>query len=177
MKRTLWTATAMLLVLTCVLTALTLYTASAVLEALAITAGTFFFHLIMRLIVGTLIGAALKGRIDLEKEHWKEKPFEKKLYKALKVKKWKNSMPAYDPLQFDPAKKSWKEIAEASCISEAVHTTNAVLSCIPLLFSIPFGSFTVFLITSIIASMIDLSFVVMQRYNRERILPILKRKI
>ena len=56
------------------------------------------------------------------------------------------------------------------CGAEVVHEVILVLSFLPLLAAFPFGSFGVFLITSLLAALYDLSFVIMQRFNRPRIL-------
>ena len=50
-----------------------------------------------------------------------------------------------------------------------VHETIAVLSFLPLVAVYWFGNFSVFLITSVLSALIDLMFVIMQRYNRPRV--------
>jgi len=51
-----------------------------------------------------------------------------------------------------------------------------VLSFIPLLFSIWFGSAGVFLITSCLAALLDAAFVMVQRYNRPRLLRLIQKQ-
>lgn len=136
----------------------------------AVTFGTCFYHFAMRLLVGHILNHTMGNRADYTKRRYQLRPFEIRLYKALKVKKWKGSMPTYDPSLFDPKLHSWDEIAQAMCQAEVVHETIAVLSFLPLLAAIPFGSFGVFLITSLLAAMYDLLFVIMQRFNRPRVL-------
>ncbi|MBR1723505.1 MAG: hypothetical protein IJ723_00560 [Ruminococcus sp.] len=84
-------------------------------------------------------------------------------------------MPTYDPALFDWTKHSWDEIAQAMCQAELVHETIVLFSFVPVLFSIWLGSFWVFLITSLIGAAVDLAFVVMQRYNRPRIIKLIRR--
>ena len=62
------------------------------------------------------------------------------------------------------------------CGAEVVHEIIMVLSFIPLLFAIPFGVFPVFFITSVIASLVDFVFVIVQRYNRPRIIKLIRHK-
>lgn len=143
-------------------------------ETLAITTGTCFYHFAMRLAVGAAWIPFQKH--DPQSRWFREKPFEKKLYKALNVKRWKAHAPTYDPDTFDMTKHTLSEIAVAMCHSELVHETIAVLSFLPLLAAIPFGEFPIFLITSLLAALYDLSFVMLQRYNRPRILRVMKRK-
>ncbi len=142
-------------------------------ESLAITAGTFFYHFAMRLLVGYTWLPFQKH--NPQNAWFREKAFEKTLYRLLKVKRRKAHAPTFDPDTFDITKHSLDEIAVAMCHSELVHETIVVLSFLPLFAAIPFGVFPVFLITSVLAAMYDLSFVVIQRYNRPRILRLIKR--
>jgi hypothetical protein len=56
------------------------------------------------------------------------------------------------------------------CQSEIVHEIIFVLSFMPILAIIWFGEPLAFIITSILSALFDLMFVIMQRYNRNRIL-------
>ncbi len=141
---------------------------------LAITSGTICYHLAMRLAVGAVGSAALNGNINLGNSMFRERGFEKKLYKKLNVKSWKRKMPTYNPEDFALGTHSLKEIAETMCVSELTHWTNVILSFVPILFSGVFGAFWVFVITSSAAAVFDLCFVIMQRYNRPRIMRIMK---
>ena len=142
----------------------------------AITFGTFFYHFAMRLAVGYTLNYFMGNHADYRKKWYWLRPFEEKLYGFLQVKKWKGRMPTYDPDLFDRRLHSWEEIAQAMCQAERVHEIIMVLSFLPLLAAIPFGSFFVFLITSLLAAGFDLCFVIMQRFNRPRILALIDRK-
>ena len=145
-------------------------------DAFTITFGTFFYHFAMRLAVGHGINAIMKNKADLHKGRYQLRPFEVRLYKALKVKRWKVFMPSYAPENFDPTRHSWAEIAQAMCQAELVHEVIIVLSFAPLLAAIPFGAFPVFLITSVLAAMYDLCFVIIQRFNRPRIMKLIAKE-
>ena len=151
------------------------FTRSSVLLSLAITFGTVFYHFAMRLAVGLGIDARLHNRVDYTKSWFQEKPFEKKLYETLKVKKWKKHMPTFTPEEFDLQSRGPEEIIQVTCQSEIVHEVNMLLSFVPLLLSIRFGSLGVFLITSCAAALFDSLFVIMQRYNRPRLVRLLRR--
>jgi len=138
-----------------------------------ITFGTFFYHFAMRLLVGYGLDVWMGNKADYQRAWYQLRPFEAKLYRFLKVKKWKGKMPTYEPSVFDPKLRSWDAIAQAMCQAEIVHEVIIVLSFLPLLAAIPFGSFWVFLITSLLAAMFDLSFVIMQRFNRPRIIKLI----
>lgn len=139
-------------------------------ETLAITFGTVFYHFGIRLLIGAIFNKTMNNKADYTKKMYQVRPWEHKLYKALKVKKWKNKMPTYIPESFSPEQHSWDEIAQTMCQSECVHITNVVLSFVPVFFSGVFGAFWVFLITSICAAVFDLIFVIIQRYNRDRVI-------
>lgn len=152
-----------------------LYQAYEVSISFAITFGTIAYHLCMRLLVGEIYDRILHNRVDYNRRWFQVGSTEKKLYKLLRVKSWKTSMPTYDPSVFDPKLHTWDEIAQATCQSELVHETNAVLSFLPILAAIWFGDLTVFLITSVLAACYDLLFVILQRFNRPRIVKLIKR--
>ena len=63
----------------------------------------------------------------------------------------------------------------ATCQSELVHEINVIFSFFPVVLSIWFDSFFVFLITSTLGALFDLMFVMMQRFNRTRILKMKRR--
>ena len=141
----------------------------------AITFGTIAFHLVIRLLVGAIIDCIMHNHADYDKKWFQQLPFEEKLYKKLKVKKWKDKLPTYNTDIFSVQKKTFDEIAQATCQSEIVHEINVVVSFLPLFAACLFGSFMVFLITSILAACFDLLFVIMQRYNRPRLVKLAKK--
>ena len=173
-KRFMIVATVVSGILTAVLAGLCTAFPLGWIESLAITAGTFFYHFGMRMLVGAAWSPYQKH--DPYDRWFAEKPFEKKLYKVLNVRQWKDRMPTYDQTAFDTEHHTLDEIAVAMCHSELVHETIAVLSFLPLLAAIPFGAFAVFLVTSLLSAAFDLSFVAIQRYNRPRVLRVMKRK-
>ena len=98
------------------------------------------------------------------------------VYEALKVKRWKRRMPTYDNALFDPRLHTWDEVAQAMCQAELVHETIALLSFLPIAAGLRFGAYPVFIVTSVLSAGYDLLFVMMQRYNRQRIMALLERK-
>lgn len=145
-------------------------TKNGIIIPFAVTFGTIAYHFIVRLLVGTLYDAIMKNKADYTKTWYCVSDFEMKIYQKLKVKKWKNKLPTYDVDVFDISKHSWDEIMQATCQSELVHETNVIISFIPVIESVWFGSFGIFLVTSIIGAGFDMLFVIMQRFNRTRIL-------
>lgn len=144
--------------------------------SITITIGVFAYHFLMRLLVGVILNAVIKNKINYSRWWFKEKSFEGRLYSFLKVKKWKKHMPTYSPDTFDLNKHTIEEIISATCQSELVHETIVVLSFLPILLAIPFGTLGVFIATSIVAALIDCIFIIMQRFNRPRLLKILNKR-
>jgi len=141
---------------------------------LAITCGTTAYHFLMRLAVGGIINGIFRNDISYELKWFKERKFEKALYAKLNVKKWKRNIPTYSPDTFSTEKHSYEEIAKATCQAELVHEIIALLSFLPISAIPVFGAWPVFLVTSLIAAGIDLFFATVQRYNRPRIIRLIR---
>ena len=140
----------------------------------AISTGTTFYHFAMRLTVGWIVPKLMASP---RHHNWfRQKSFEPALYKKLGVKHWKDHMPTYHPASFSLKENTLEQIIDNCCISEAVHEIIILLSFVPLVFAFWWGVFPVFFITSILAAGIDCSFVIMQRYNRPRLVRILEKK-
>lgn len=144
-------------------------------QVFAITFGTTAYHFLMRLAVGTVFDVCMKNQADYTQKWYQCRPWETKVYKQLRVKQWKNRLPSYNPDYFDPKKHTWNEIAQAMCQAELVHEVIMILSFVPVLFSCWFGELFVFMITSLCAAGFDMLFVMMQRYNRPRIIKLINR--
>ena len=145
-------------------------TGSDVSLTLAITFGTAAYHFVMRLLVGSVIDLLLNNHVNYRKRWFRVSAAEEALYQKLRVKKWKGKMATYDPDCFDSKLHSWDEIAQATCQAELVHEVIIILSFLPVFAAIPFGALPVFVITSALAACVDAVFVIMQRYNRPRII-------
>ncbi len=139
-----------------------------------VTFGTVFYHFGMRLAVGGIINARFHNRMNYKRTWFCEKRFEKSLYEKLKVKKWKDRIPTFAPENFTLKKHQAEEIVQATCEAEVVHEIIMVFSFVPLVFSIWAGAAMVFVITSCAACLLDLVFVIVQRYNRPRLLRLIR---
>ena len=151
-------------------------TSSGILLPLAITSGTIAYHFVMRLMVGLAFHATMRNKADYRKRWYQVSKREMAVYEKLKVKQWKRRMPTYDPALFDPRLHTWEEIVQAMCQAELVHETIAVLSFLPILAGIWFGEYPVFIVTSVLSAACDIVFVIMPRYNRQRVTKLLNRK-
>lgn len=147
-----------------------LYFKQSILLSLAITFGTTCYHFSMRLLVGTLV----PNRFNYQHPWFQTRQFEAKLYKKLQLKQWKTQMPTYNPKLFSLQDNSLEQILCNMCQAEVVHETIIPLSFIPLLFSSVLEGFWPFLITSVLAACLDSLFVMLQRFNRPRIMKMLE---
>lgn len=107
---------------------------------------------------------------------FQEKSFEKGLYKFLRVKKWKGKALTYNPEAFSLKAHSLEEIAAVMTKSEVDHWINEIISLVSILFSLLWGEVWIFVTTAVFAMLFDAQFIVIQRFNRPRILRIIKRK-
>ena len=64
---------------------------------IAITSGTTAYHFIMRWVVAFIYNSIMHNRADYRKRWYQVSKSEMKLYEKLRVKKWKNRMPTYNP--------------------------------------------------------------------------------
>ncbi|MCH5251015.1 MAG: hypothetical protein J1E98_13840 [Lachnospiraceae bacterium] len=151
------------------------YTGNGVIFSVAITFGTIFYHLGIRLAVGSIINVKYHNQMDYTKKWFAEKAFERSLYKKIQVRKWKKWLPTFNPEYFDLKSHSIEEIVQVTCQAEIVHEINMILSFVPIAFSVWFGSLGVFVLTSCAAFLFDSIFVIMQRYNRPRLMRLIKK--
>ena len=151
------------------------YTHIRILFTVMVTFLTIFYHLGMRLAVGYSIDAKYHNHMDYTKKWFQEKPFEATLYKKLQVKKWKKFFPSFNPEDFQLKNNSIEEIIQMTCQAEVVHEIIIVFSFVPILFTIWFGSLEVFIITSCLSALFDSIFVIMQRFNRPRLMRLVKK--
>lgn len=167
MKKAMW-STAFLTGAGCAVFAYLGYT------GLAITLGTCFYHLAMRLAVGYVM-LLVPRRFNADSGWFAERAWEKKLYNRLRLKAWKGNIPTFNPEDFDMKLHTPAQIVQTMCVSELVHEIIVVLSFVPLLFALAVGALPVFLLTSLAAAGYDCIFVMLQRYNRPRMMALARR--
>ena len=79
----------------------------------------------------------------------------------------------FEDCRFDTKDAFW----HAKNVTVKNSVVKGVASFVPLLFSLAVGVLPVFLITSLIAAAFDMIFVIIQRYNRPRLLRLINRRI
>ena len=134
---------------------------------------TIYYHLQMRLLMGNVTKLI---RLNPESAFFRERKFEKKLYKLLRVKKWKGKALTYNPELYDVSKRTPYEIACATAKSETDHWINILIALSTVVFGIIWGNLPIFLLTVLPIALFDGQFIAIQRYNRPRLLRIASRK-
>lgn len=140
-----------------------------------IVAFTVMYHFWVRIIMGNVC-KLFKKHINYKQWWFKERKFEKKLYEILRVKEWKGKALTYNPESFSLKENSLQSIANNMSKVEIDHWINEMISLSTLLFIIPWGAFWAFLISAIVAMIFDGQFIIIQRYNRPRIVRILRKE-
>lgn len=135
---------------------------------------TIMYHLWLRIIMGN-ITRLLKKHIKYNDWWFVERKFEKRLYKLLRVKQWKRKALTYNPELFSLKNNSLEEIANTMSKAELDHWINEIISLSTLLFATFWGNLWFFLAVAIVAMAFDAQFIVIQRYNRPRVVKILEK--
>ena len=151
------------------------YNRSIVVLWSGITAFTIMYHFWARIIMGN-VSKSFEKHINYKQWWFKEKKFEKTLYEILRVKEWKGKALTYNPELFSVKERSLNQIADTMVKAELDHWINEIISLTTLLFASPWGQLWIFAITAVAAMIFDAQFIVIQRYNRPRVLKLLKKE-
>ena len=127
---------------------------------------------------GRLIMGNVTKLFPINRNHWwfRQHFFEKKLYELLRVKKWKGKALTYNPELFSMKDRTLTEIADTMAKVEVDHWVNEVISLLSILFSLLWGQFWIFFATAVFAMIFDGQFIAIQRYNRPRVVRMIKRE-
>ena len=142
----------------------------SILLPLAITFGTIAYHLLMRALVSIVVTLVMRNRANPYNVWFRERRFEARLFRWLKIHRWKYRVPTYAPELFDLTKRTPFEVLGAMCQAEVVHEVIFPLSFVPIAFAEWFGALPVFVLTSVGAAAGDAFLVLLQRYNRPRVM-------
>ena len=143
------------------------------------TIGVVFFsvaiHFLIMFISAPVVFMLFRNKYNCNSFWFKQKPFEKTLYRILKIKKWKNKLPAYDRNEYSLQLNNPETIAQNMCHAEVVHEVIALASYLPILFGLVISNYGLLTILSMFFSIIHLVFVFIQRYNRPRFIRLSKK--
>ena len=146
------------------------YRSTAVLWT-GIASFTIVYHFWGRIIMGNVTKL-----FKIDYNHWwfKQRTFEKTIYKLWGVKKWKSKALTYNPELFSLKDYTFEDIAKTMAKVEVDHWVNELISLSTIAFGFIWGNKWLFIITAIIAMLFDAQFIAIQRFNRPRILKVIE---
>ncbi|MBQ8000952.1 MAG: hypothetical protein IJ298_06980 [Ruminococcus sp.] len=145
---------------------------SSVLLWAGITCFTIMYHLWLRIIMGNVTKLF---KVSYKQWWFKERAFESKLYSLLKVKNWKGKALTYNPELYDIKNRTLGQIADTTAKSELDHWVNVLIALSTVCFGIIWGQVWIFAVTAFFAAVFDSQFIIIQRYNRPRLVRLISR--
>lgn len=103
-----------------------------------------------------------------------QKSLKKKLYRFLKVKKWKKHAVTAIPEQFDTKTLPLEIIVKNMIQAELVHIIIIFAVLLPVLFAQKTGYPYLVMAGSIFSALWDMQYVILQRYNRPKVVRLMK---
>ncbi len=134
-----------------------------------------FLQMLITHLCAPIVFIVFRKKFNYKNLWFKEKSFENKLYKFLKVKKWKSRVATYEENQVSITHHSIEDVIMNMCHAEIVHEFIAICSYLPLILYSHISPFLL-IASSLLFSIIHLFYAVIQRYNRPRLIKILERK-
>ena len=147
---------------------------------LLITFATFVYHFAIRLAVGAAVDFITARGVNYNAAWFRQSRAEAELYKLLKVHSWKVKLPTYVPGSFSLKENTPERVVCNMCCAEIVHEVNVAVSFVPVVLSVIVpvlrSTILVFVLTSLAVAGFDMLFVMIQRYNRPRMLKLIRRR-
>lgn len=138
-----------------------------------VVAFMIIYHFGLRLLFGVITS---KFPPDYHHPWYKQRRFEKKLYKFLRVRRWKDKVLTFEPDKYDFQKRTLEQLAATMAKSELDHLFNELISVLSIFFGFIWGCFPAFIISAVTAMLFDAQFIVVQRYNRPIVIKLMKLK-
>ncbi len=137
-----------------------------------------FIHGLFRILVPSFLLLIFRYRFDPESFWFSEKSFERGLYEKLNVKEWKSFVEklSFHPHRFDMEKHDDASILGYMCHAELCHEITIILDLMTCMLAGNMIEFMFLLILAFVLIFLEKSFIIVQRYNRPRLLRIKKRK-
>ena len=140
-----------------------------------------FFYLAATGIFGFLLGRLLPKRwFSAECFPFRSQPWEEKLYRLLRVKQWQNKLPDMSRIfpKLMPAKRLTPQtmtdlprMIEETCVAELIHWLLWLVS--PVLLVVMKKPWSI--VMTVLYGLSNLPFILIQRYNRPRLLRLYER--
>lgn len=134
------------------------------------------YNFLIRTIIGQTVTFFLrnKNQFNLESAWLRPKKSEKKLYRFLKVKKWKKHAITAIPEQFDTKTLPLEIIVKNMIQAELVHLIIIFAVLLPIIFARQAEFTLLVVIVSLLSAVWDMQYVILQRYNRPKVVRLMK---
>ncbi len=132
-------------------------------------------QLVLTHLAAPVIFLTFKMKFNYKNAWFRERSFENKLYETIKIRKLKSKMPIYAPSMYKISRDSAEKTIMYTCHAEVVHELSALLGALCILMFLLGINVAVLTIVSIVAVAVHLFFAMIQRYNRPRLIRILRR--
>jgi len=146
---------------------------NAVFLWVGIVSFVILYQLGLRILFGEI---SKKFPLDPYHSFYRERRFERPLYRLLRVRKWKDKVLTFDPAAYDFENRTPGQLARTMCKSELDHWFNIGLSVGGIFFFILWGALPAFLVTSLLVMIFDAQFIVVQRFNRPIVLRLMEKQ-
>jgi len=150
---------------------------SSVFQSFAILTGCIAFHLAIWILSATIVVGIMRNKANDKLFIFRELPWEKKFYQFVKIRSWKHHLPTYAPKYYDFKSLSHTDLLGIISQTEVVHEVAALLSLVSLFGIIWFGHTLIFATIAAIDLIINLVYIILQRYNRMRLRKLIKSQI
>jgi hypothetical protein len=168
-----YTSIAVMIVLSSLM--LTLYYSgradSGIVKWTGIVAFMILYHFGMRILMGEVNKL---WKISYKSAFFRPLKFEKRLYSLLRVRLWRDKVLTFRPDEFLMSKNTLDDIANTMAKVEIDHWTNEIISVSAVFFSLLWGAFPVFLVSSALAMLFDAQFIALQRFNRPHVVRLIE---
>ena len=149
------------------------FTDNGIILWIGIVSFMILYHFGTRILMGEI---SKLWHISYKHPWFRPRRFEKKLYGLLRVREWRDKVLTFNPDEFLMAKRTLPEIADTMAKAETDHWINEIISVTAIFFCLLWGMFPIFLITSIAAMLFDAQFILVQRFNRPKIVRLIEAK-
>ena len=177
MQKTLQWSTIGLMVLTLLLMLVYFDTDLVLWKVITVISGTLCYYVGIRWGILALVDYGPDDWFDWRRRMYTPLRFEKSLYDTLRVGDWKDYVPVLRPSLYSPNEHSWDDIILTMCQTELAHMLGAASCLIPMILGpILFKGFWAFFLTGLLAILAELCFIIVQRYNRPRVIAMLRKR-
>lgn len=142
---------------------------------ICIILGTVAIHFLIMHISAPIVFLIFKKQFNYNSFWFTPKKFEKTLFKMLKIKRWKTKVPSYDGDEYSLKNHIIEDVIMNMCHAEVVHEVIFVASYLPIIGGVVISHWGMIILTSFIFSCCHLIFIMIQRYNRPRVVRLYER--